>query len=69
MYFVGIDISKFKHHCAVVDKLGDVITPSWSFQNDCEGFSLLRELLDALHGKTRLLPFALCHYELRTDSN
>ena len=41
MYFVGIDISKFKHDCAVVDELGDVITPSWSFQHDCEGFSLL----------------------------
>ena len=41
MYFVGIDISKFKHDCTVVDELGDVITPSWSFQNDCEGFSLL----------------------------
>jgi len=41
LYFVGIDISKFKHDCAVVDELGDVITPSWSFQHDCEGFSLL----------------------------
>ena len=25
MYFVGIDISKFKHDCAIVDELGDVI--------------------------------------------
>lgn len=43
MYFVGIDISKFKHDCAIVDEFGDVITPSWSFQNDREGFSLLEE--------------------------
>ena len=28
MYFVGIDISKFKHDCAIVDELGDVITSS-----------------------------------------
>ena len=41
MYFVGIDISKFKHDCAVIDEIGDIIQPSWSFGNDCEGFSLL----------------------------
>ena len=54
MYFVGIDISKFKHDCAIVDELGDVITPSWSFPNDCEGFSLLKELLDALNGERKI---------------
>lgn len=62
MYFVGIDISKFKHDCAVVDELGDVITPSWSFQNDCEGFSLLRELLDALDGEKKIGLEATGHY-------
>lgn len=48
MYFVGIDISKFKHDCAVIDDIGDVVTPSWSFNNDSEGFSLLGELLTRL---------------------
>ena len=47
MYFVGIDISKFKHDCAVIDDIGDIVTPSWSFTNDCEGFSLLKQMLDA----------------------
>ena len=62
MYFVGIDISKFKHDCAIVDELGDVITPSWSFQNDCEGFSLFRELLDALDGEKKIGLEATGHY-------
>ena len=62
MYFVGIDISKFKHDCAIVDELGDVITPSWSFQNDCEGFSLLRELLNALDGEKKIGLEATGHY-------
>ena len=48
MYFVGIDISKFKHDCAIIDDIGDVVTPSWSFNNDCEGFSLLAALLTNL---------------------
>lgn len=48
MYFIGIDISKFKHDCTIIDKLGDVITSSWSFNNDCQGFSLFMELLNSL---------------------
>ena len=62
MYFVGIDISKFKHDCAIVDELGDVITPSWSFQNDYEGFSLLRELLGALDGEKKIGLESTGHY-------
>ena len=30
MYYIGIDISKFKHDCAVIDDAGDVVIPSWS---------------------------------------
>lgn len=62
LYFVGIDISKFKHDCAIIDELGDVITPSRSFQNDCEGFSLLKELLDALNGEKKIGFEATGHY-------
>ena len=29
MYFAGIDISKFKHNCVVIDEIGDTILPSW----------------------------------------
>ena len=54
MYLVGIDISKFKHDCAIIDELGDVITSSWSFNNDCEGFALFRELLNALDGEKKI---------------
>ena len=62
MYFVGIDISKFKHDCAIIDELGDVITTSWSFNNDCEGFSLFRELLNALDGEMKIGFESTGHY-------
>ena len=62
MYFVGIDVSKIKHDCAIIDELGNVITPSWSFQNDYEGFSFLRELLNALDGKKKIGLEATGHY-------
>ena len=62
MYFVGIDISKFKHDCAIIDELGDVITSSWSFHNDCEGFSLFRDLLNALDGEKKIGFESTGHY-------
>ena len=48
MYYIGIDISKFKHDCAVIDDSGEIVTPSWSFTNDAEGFSQLKLLLNSL---------------------
>ncbi len=62
MYFVGIDISKFKHDCAVIDEIGDTIQPSWSFRNDREGFSLLKERLDSLPGEKKIGLEATGHY-------
>ena len=54
MYFIGIDISKFKHDCAVIDDSGEIITPSWSFTNDSEGFSQLKTFINSLDAETRI---------------
>ena len=62
MYFVGIDISKFKHDCAIIDDIGDVVTPSWSFNNDCEGFSLLAALLTNLGTNVKIGFESTGHY-------
>jgi transposase len=62
MYYIGIDISKFKHDCAVIDDVGEVITPSWSFANDHEGFSQLKVLLDSLGTETRIGLESTGHY-------
>ena len=62
MYFVGIDISKCKHDCAIIDELGDVITSSWSFTNDCEGFSQFKQLLQAPGGKQKIGFESTGHY-------
>lgn len=55
MYYIGIDISKFKHDCAVIDDVGDVVIPSWSFANDREGFLQFKALLDSLGSPLLLL--------------
>ncbi len=62
MYFVGIDISKFKHDCAIIDETGVVVTPSWSFANDHEGFAEFRRLLHSLGDETRIGLESTGHY-------
>ena len=48
MYFVGIDISKYKHDCFICTETGEVICDNLSFQNTSEGFSQLLNLLKSL---------------------
>ena len=62
MYFVGIDISKFKHDCAIIDELCDTVMPSWSFSNDREGFSHFKALLDSLEGEKKIGLESTGHY-------
>ena len=62
MYFIGIDISKFKHDCAVIDQYGTILVSSMSFGNDTEGFSLFREMLDSLNGEKRIGFESTGHY-------
>lgn len=48
MYFVGIDISKYKHDCFVCTETGEVIETNLSFQNTNEGFNQLLNLLKSI---------------------
>ncbi|MEG0835326.1 MAG: IS110 family transposase [Christensenellaceae bacterium] len=55
--FVAISLQR---DCS--DELGDVVTPSWSFGNDCGGFSLLKELLTTLGSDTKIGFESTGHY-------
>lgn len=48
MYFVGIDISKYKHDCFICTETDEVIKESFTFQNTNEGFQQLLDLLKSL---------------------
>ena len=48
MYFVGIDISKYKHDCFICTETGEVIEENLSFTNTNEGFIQLLNLLRSL---------------------
>ena len=48
MYFVGIDISKYKHDCFICTETCEVIEENLSFTNTNEGFIQLLNLLKSL---------------------
>ena len=46
MYFVGIDISKYKHDCCIISAADQQVISKFTIKNNKDGFS---ELLAALH--------------------
>ena len=46
VYFVGIDISKYKHDCCIICAADQLVVSKFTFKNNKDGFS---ELLTALH--------------------
>ena len=48
MYYVGIDISKYKHDCSILDQSGNTIVEDFVFANSLEGFEALHTLLSSL---------------------
>ena len=54
MYYVGIDISKYKHDCFICDETGEVIEENLSFTNTNEGFNQLLNLLKYLDNSKQI---------------
>jgi len=66
MYFVGIDISKYKHDCFITTETGDVILNDLTFSNNRDGFNELLSVLTSLdHNQEIRIGFeATGHYAL-----
>lgn len=66
MYFVGIDISKYKHDCFIITETGDVVSDSFSISNNQDGFQTLLTVLDSLdvQKEIRIGFEATAHYAL-----
>lgn len=63
MNYVGIDISKYKHDCFIVNDLGEVLHEGFSFKNGNEGFAeLLKNLSSFDKGSLRIGFEATGHY-------
>ena len=66
MYFVGIDISKYKHDCFIATETGTIITQTLSFSNNKDGFDEFINLLKSLDNtqEIRIGFEATGHYHL-----
>lgn len=45
MIYVGIDVSKFKHDCIILNSDGEIIEDVFKIQNNLNGFNLLKSLI------------------------
>lgn len=48
MYFIGIDVSKYKHDCFIITETGQIIRDSLSFDNSQEGFKRFLSVIKSL---------------------
>ena len=48
LYFVGIDISKYKHDCCIISAADQQVISKFSFKNNKDGFSELLTVLQSL---------------------
>jgi transposase len=65
MYYVGIDISKYKHDCHIINQIGEVVRPDFTFTNDIAGFTEFLTVLNSLDKtETRIGFEATSHYGL-----
>ena len=63
IYYVGIDISKFKHDFCIISNVGEVIVENFSFENNKKGFqSFIDQLKPYDKAQVRIAFEATGHY-------
>ena len=69
MYFVGIDISKYKHDCCIINAADQSIVAKFTIQNDKDGFGQLLTSLQALSAPENIrIGFeSTAHYALNLE--
>lgn len=58
-YYVGIDVSKFKHTCCIIDGDGEIIKKSFDFSNSKEGFDSLIEIFKSIDRSSSLFQIVM----------
>lgn len=66
MYFVGIDVSKYKHDCFIATETGEIIYRNLTIKNNHDGFATLFQVLSSLGSPNEIrIGFeATAHYTL-----
>ena len=45
MIYVGIDVSKFKHDCVIINSDGEILVDVFQVSNNLEGFTNLKNII------------------------
>lgn len=68
IYYIGIDISKYKHDFCIISNTGEVIVENSTFENNQKGFQSLLELLKPYDkSKVQIAFEATGHYSLNLE--
>ena len=68
MYFVGIDISKYKHDCCIISAADQQIVSKFTVKNDKDGFEHLLTTLNSLNPEDIKIGFeSTAHYALNLE--
>ena len=67
MYFVGIDISKYKHDCFIITESGDVVSNPFSISNNQDGFQTLLTVLNSLDIQQEMVLYNKCWQPILKD--
>lgn len=68
IYYIGIDISKYKHDFCIISNTGEIIVENSSFENNQKGFQSLLELLKSYNKCDVHIAFeATGHYSLNLE--
>lgn len=68
IYYIGIDISKYKHDFCIITNTGEVIVENNSFKNNKKGFQSLLELLKPYDKSNVRIAFeATGHYSMNLE--
>ena len=68
IYYVGIDISKYKHDFCIISNTGEVIVENSSFDNNKKGFQLFLDQLKPYNKQDVQIAFeATGHYSLNLE--
>ena len=69
LYFVGIDISKYKHDCCILSAADQEVVLKFTFKNDLQGFEQFLSALSSLSGPEdiRIGFESTAHYALNLE--
>ena len=68
IYYIGIDISKYKHDFCIISNTGKVIVENYSFENNKKGFQELLEMLKPYNKSEVHIAFeATGHYSMNLE--